>query len=279
MRNLNKKDALRVYVGDTRQRDENGSIIEDKYLDEIYCDEQLYKTLNVLMFEGIENEIIRRKEGTEFNIELLRKPELILDIYCDLLDLAFESSAAEKETKVYRYDRKNSIRQLEKGYTKSFFSTSKGMARSEFSYKIEVVEMEIKICPGVYCIDVEAVLGGEYNRGEAEVLIPPFAPIDIVEEDTHRKGLGVDKRYLINVKPQCFIPEDINNDIQILRKSLCNSERIRNICDDLKRINDGESDETAVKCYIEWKSDFQELIKKICNIKLNNVVKNKKENN
>lgn len=262
------KDALRVYVGDTRKRDENGCLIEEKHSDEIYGDEELYKTLNILMFEGIENEVVRRREGTEFNVELLRRPEQILDIYHNLLELTFSSGAVEKEIKTYRYDREIAIKQLQNGFTRSFFSTSKGMSRSQFSYKIGAVEMEVKICPGVYCVDVENVLGEEYNRSEGEVLIPPFVPIDIVEDATYKKGLGVDKRYLVNLKPQRLMDMDSNINIADLRKGLCDSNRIKGICDDLRRINEGIFDEIKVSRYIEWKREFQTYIKLICNIKL-----------
>lgn len=266
------KDALRVYVGDTRKRDVNGYLIEEKIFDEIYGDEELYKTLNILMFEGIENEVVRRREGTEFNIELLRRPEEILDIYHNLLELTFSSGIVVEEIKTYRYDREIAIKQLQSGFTKSFFSTSKGRPRSQFSYKIGAVEMEVKICPGVYCIDVENALGEEYNRGEGEVLIPPFVPIDIVEDTTYKKGLGVEKRYLINLKPQCLMAKDNSINIQNLIKSLCDSKRIKDICEDLQRINDGECDEKAVSHYIEWKREFQKLIKIVCDIKLRNAI-------
>lgn len=264
-----QKDALRVYVGDNRRRDEHGNLIEEKYLDEIYGDEQLYKTLNALMFEGLENEIVRKREGTEFNIKLLRKPEQILQIYCNLLDLAFESDVVLDETKVYRYEREIAISQLEKGCTKSFFSTSKEWARPQFSYKINAVEMEITISPGVYCIDVEKVLSGEYNREEGEILIPPFIPIDIVEDTTYKKGLGVDKRYLVNLKPPCLMNKYENINIQNLINSLCDSKRIENVCRDLKQINNGECDEKQVLDYIHWKRDFQKLIEILFEKKLN----------
>ena len=141
------------------------------------------------------------------------------------------------------------------------------MSRSQFSYKIGAVEIEVKICPGVYCIDVENVLGEEYNRGEGEVLIPPFVPINIEEDTRYKKGLGVEKRYLVNLTPQCLVQMDSNINIADLRKALCDSNRIKGVCDDLRRINEGIFDEMKVSRYIEWKREFQTYVKLICNIK------------
>lgn len=175
-------DALRFYGGDTRKRSSNG-YMGIKSSDAMYGDENAYRTLNALLFEGIKNEQERIwKEGHVLNSEFIRKIEETVQIYTDIFTLMKERSVDfDDSIIVKRIDRASSIAYYENGFTQSFFSCSKSGYDKDFSQKSGIVLLEIELTPNNPFIDYEKTLKGEeYRYGEErEVLLPPFLNIEM----------------------------------------------------------------------------------------------------
>lgn len=115
-------DALRFYGGDTRERCSNG-YMGRKSRDAMYGDENAYRTLNALLFEGNKNEQERIwKEGHTLNSELIRRVEETVQVYTDIFTLM----KVRKEVFDYRVtgkrvDRVSSVVYYKNGFTQSFF--------------------------------------------------------------------------------------------------------------------------------------------------------------
>lgn len=274
------KDCIRLYTGDVRMRDNNGKISCMESTDQIWGDKKLYQTLNVLMFDGIENEVTRVREGKKINIELLRKPKLIIDIYNGIYrEIVKTYKNNEIVNEAYRIERMISIKQLEKGFTRSFFSTSQGRYNSYFENKDGIVLFRVIFEDGSIYGDLKKILGHEYLlEEEQEILIPPFTPIKCTIKYEPRREAFYDlngeppKAYgEIIVEKKSYINEmiDINKKSQMfeyLTDEIILS-KVRNVANHL---NNQDNDAGEVNVYCEWKFILQKYIENEFNIILSN---------
>lgn len=175
-------DALRLYGGDARERESDGHIGRISE-DTVYGDEEVYRTLNALLFEGIKNEQERIwEEGHKLNPDFLRRIEETIQIYTDIFKLMKENRMNFAGSVIgKRIDRASSLSYYEDGFTHSFFSSSKRGFDSEFAQKYGIVLIETEITSNVPFIDYEKILKlEEYkNMEEREILLPPFLGIDM----------------------------------------------------------------------------------------------------
>lgn len=78
-------DAVRLYEGDIRIRDEEGNLVDRQLFDSFYGDKNAYRTLNALLFPGISNEKSRiQREGKQLNPIFLEKIDKTIDLYCHI---------------------------------------------------------------------------------------------------------------------------------------------------------------------------------------------------
>lgn len=178
-------DAVRLYEGDIRIRDEEGNLVNRQLFDSFYGDKNAYRTLNALLFPGISNEKSRiQREGKQLNPIFLEKIDKTIDIYCHIFRfMCWEYRIRDKEWVIAkRVERLSSLALLKQGQTLSFISASKAGYDKEFAKKDGVILIEIHISPDVPYLDFEKALGMEYkNIGEREVLLAPFVDIEINE--------------------------------------------------------------------------------------------------
>lgn len=176
-------DALRFYGGDTRERCSNG-YLGKKYSDPMYGDEEAYRTLNALLFEGSENEKERIWiENHKLNPQFIRRIDETVNIYMNIFTLMKKSRANDKAMIGKRVDRASSVIYYEAGFTQSFFSCSKGDYDDTFSKKNNIVLIEVEVTSNVPFVDYENVLAkSEYKYlDEREILLPPFLKIKLEE--------------------------------------------------------------------------------------------------
>ena len=178
------RDALRLYEGDTRVRDEEGRLCPRRSTDPFWGDEKAYRTLNTLLYPGTSNEFARIcRENGKLNPIFARQIDKSVEVYCDIFRLMCRGRDRDgEELVVRRVERKSSLELLKQGQTVSFFSASKAGYSQAFAEKDGVVLLEIHVAPHVPCVDFEEALGEEYKRREErEVLLPPFVEFSIEE--------------------------------------------------------------------------------------------------
>lgn len=255
-----EKDYIRLYTGDTRLRNKKGEMTIYESNDEVLGDKALYQTLNVLMYEGIANELARAREGIKFNLRLIRRPEMIVEIMKKMYSAVLDEGKNLNEIITYRLERLVAVRELEKGYTKSFFSTSKGGYNNIFSHKEGLVKIQVKIQPGVFCADLDKMLDNEYIMDEEEVLIPPFTPIHIEKAKQEVKCSGEENTYTAIIKPQDFTG-CVDKERKATLERVVYGDLSKRAEDTLKEINDGVMKQGRERWYVLWKDALQELLK------------------
>ncbi len=179
-------DALRLYEGDIRIRDEAGNLLSRQSSDDFYKNKDAYRTLNALLFAGIYNEYSRiEREGKKLKAVFLEQIEETIRLYCRIFGLMCRNTGGEGRDGVIakRVERESSLALLKEGRTVSFFSASKAGYQEDFAEKDGIILLEVHIPPEVPYLDFEKVLGSEYQSiEEREILLPPFVSVAVREE-------------------------------------------------------------------------------------------------
>lgn len=182
METFREIDALRLYGGDIRKRTDDGYLWVNS-TDALYGDQDAYRTLNALLFQGIENEEERIwVEGHRLNPEFIRRIDETIKIYIDIFTLMKERRGEfDHQVMGKRVERASSISYYEKGFTQSFFSCSKGGYDDDFSQKDGIVLIEVELIQDVPFLDYEKILiRDEYkHQEEREILLPPFLQVEL----------------------------------------------------------------------------------------------------
>lgn len=266
-------DAVRLYEGDIRIRDEEGNLVNRQLFDSFYGDKNAYRTLNALLFPGISNEKSRiQREGKQLNPIFLEKIDKTIDIYCHIFRfMCWEYRIRDKEWVIAkRVERLSSLALLKQGQTLSFISASKASYDKEFAKKDGVILIEIHISPDVPYLDFEKALGMEYkNIGEREVLLAPFVDIEINEMELTLKekrtirdinGNPPVGKYRIDAigiqdyqtRDKVVVPlEDVKNDV---------FEKIYIPLEAVSAMNKEEWDKDFSE-YIKWKEEIQRYLR------------------
>lgn len=179
-------DALRLYEGDIRIRDEAGNLLSRQSSDDFYKNKDAYRTLNALLFAGICNEYSRiEREGKKLKAVFLEQIEETIRLYCRIFGLMCRNTGGEGRDGVIakRVERESSLALLKEGRTVSFFSASNAGYQEDFAEKDGIILLEVHIPPEVPYLDFEKVLGSEYQSiEEREILLPPFVSVAVREE-------------------------------------------------------------------------------------------------
>lgn len=271
----NKKgaiDAVRLYEGDIRIRDQEGNL-HGQSSDPLYGDIDAYRTLNALLFPGISNEFARiQKEGKKLNPVFLERMDETLNLYCRIFQLmCWEHKKKDMECRaVRRIERQDSLILLEQGQTLSFLSASKSEFNKEFAKKDGVILLEIYVSSDVPYLDFKKALGIEYkNIGEQEVLLAPFVDIAIKEtdltslekrtiKDLHGKPpKGKYKIYTLGI--QDFRKENKGMDsLEYMKSDILQKKDIS--LEAINAMNKGEWDKDFSE-YTRWKEQLQRYLK------------------
>ena len=248
-------------------------------------DPEAYRTINAMMFPGIDNEMERIFDnGSKLNADAIYQAEELLERSVALYSVMYKYGQRMPGDKVgYRVDRASAAKlAAEEGKTISNFSTSiTGYKR--FS-KADIALEKIHIKQGTPCADFKEILGsdGYYLSDEAEVLVAPMCPIEVLEEREpisqeelkirNTRGGHASRVYeMRTVVPEKAEPltEEEQRDYDEQRR-IFESEEYRDAAatfisklDYLRR--DGFKKEEAsiiidqedLKRYLEWKSAFQ----------------------
>ena len=217
-----ERDALRLYEGDTRIRDEAGNLLLRQSTDPFYGNKHAYRTLNALLIPGIDNEFSRiEKEGKQLKTIFAEQLEETIRLYCRIFSLMClcrnDGKEKKEEIVVKRIERNDSLALLKDGHTISFFSASKAGYQKEFAQKDGIILLEVHIIPDVPYLDLEKVLGKEYLAiDEREILLPPFVSITVQEgklQQADRKIRDLNKKpplgkyWILADKFPAFVPE------------------------------------------------------------------------
>ncbi len=266
-------DAVRLYEGDVRVRDEEGNLVGRQSLDPFYGDKNAYRTLNALLFPGILNEKSRiQREGKQLNPVFLEKINETIDLYCHIFRLmCWEHMAGNKEWVIAkRVERLSSLALLEQGQALSFISASKVGYDEEFAKKDGVILIEMHISSDVPYLDFKKALGSEYkNIGEQEVLLAPFVDIRtkkvkltlkenrIIRDINGNPPVGKYRIDAIGIqdyqtRDKVVVPlEAMKNDV--FEKAYIPLEAVN-------AMNKGEWDKDFSE-YVKWKEEFQRYLK------------------
>lgn len=270
MYRLRQIDALRLYGGDARERESDGRI-GGRSRDALYGDQDAYRTLNALLFEGRKNEQERIwEERHKLNPDFLKRIEKTIQIYIDIFKLMKEERSHFTNNMIgKRIDRASSVAYYEDGFTHSFFSSSKRGYDPEFSKKNGIVLIETEITSNIPFIDYEKILNWDEfkNWEEREILLPPFLSIVMKKMPlTAAETKGIKD---INGKPPLGKYRLKAIDFPDYRKgiSVSQKELWTQIMDGketaallLEKMNDGDNAQDY-KEYILWKEKLQLYLK------------------
>lgn len=185
-------DMLRFYGGDIRERTDDGKVAFGKSSkDTLWGDNEAYRTLNALLFDGYENEKERIfKEKKKLKPVFIERLDETLAIYTGVFSMmCLQKEKNISAVKVKRVDRQASLNAYQKSFTGSFVACTKGAYDTEFAEKNNVILLEVEIPKESPSVDFQQFLSGnEYsNYIEQEVLLPPFLPLEIEEKPLNLK--------------------------------------------------------------------------------------------
>lgn len=175
-------DAIRFYQGDIRRRCEDGSFSAKEDAVGFWGIARAYKTMNCLMFDGIDNEKERTEEDADsLNSQIILEIEMVVEVFCDIFRAMCKYTKSREgnrgSTVIYRTDRGISVQEMKtQGRTISFTSTSKeNNPKGYFKKKKKLTLLEFVLPLRLPCLDLEEVLGDAYYyANQREILLPPF---------------------------------------------------------------------------------------------------------
>lgn len=270
-------DAICFYQGDVRRKTRDGGYSDRLKEKGFFGIQGAYRTMNCLMFDGIENERERLAEKeNSLNPEIFREIEKVVEVFCDIFRAMCKSAAEHREEAVrilYRTDRGVSVRKMqEKRQTISFTSTSKENRPIEFfKQKKKLTLLEIIVPPGTPYLDFEKELGGDYYfASQREVLLPPFLKTEFfegkltAEEEAYQDADGQPPqgKYLVLIKEFALQGGEETNGkcCPDLRELTAEKENAAAVLAKLSK--EEELTEQEIQKYCEWKKKFQKIILK-----------------
>ncbi|MDE6034897.1 MAG: hypothetical protein K2G36_03200 [Ruminococcus sp.] len=245
-----EKRWVRYYIGDVTGTDP------------FWSEPKAYLVLNSLLFDGIETEISRTKEGKFLNPAILDDVDRLLDFYDNMFSI-FRKCHADSEIITYRVERHADFMPvLDKKHTISFTSTSKGGFPDAYRDRKGITLIKFIISGNVPCIDVAEVLGFYAKPEEKEILLPPFMRLNLTEIPLTTGELSITdsagKSPVNSYKAVCH--------------TLNTRERTGNISDNkgagqrvYNALNNGLiPDRQDVEIYTQWKKILQAIYKNCC---------------
>jgi hypothetical protein len=171
--------ALRFYEGDVDVSD-----------DPFWSDAKAYVTLNSLLFEGLETETARTKEGRKLNPVFVERFEETISL-CRTIDSLLHR-VSHPFLHVYRVERLADYEVFAKsGYLQSFLSTSTAGYLKAYEDKYGLVLMEADLEEGIPCGDLGKLLPHYAKSEEAEVTLAPWLACHMEEIPLNPEDLSI----------------------------------------------------------------------------------------
>ena len=147
---------------------------------------QAYKTMNTILFPGIDHEIERIcDDDTRISPEAIYQADELMDRLVDLYTVMYKyGKRMTAERAGYKVARNTTIRKIiENGRTISNFSTSANGFNQMFS-KADIALIYTIIEQGTPCADFTEILGDDnyYFSNELETLVAPMCQVELIEE-------------------------------------------------------------------------------------------------
>lgn len=264
-------DSIRFYQGDVRKRNKDGSF-SDEPEEGFRGLRSAYKTMNCLMFPGIENEIERINEKKAKLIpQLLIEVDQVVEVYCDIFRAMCKSvkrNGEQEYRRSYRTERGVSAEELKKGSTVSFTSTSKSSNPEEFlKTKSDLTLLEILIPASVPQLDFEELFSdSNLYPQQREILLPPFLNIcverlELEESEKDYRDVNGNPpkgKYLVLVEEGMNL-DRIQEDTAGIRLGKQENEKAAAILE--KLIQGAELTGEELRDYCGWKAAFRNKIK------------------
>lgn len=243
---------LKFYSGDVRDEDP---------CDPLFSDSKAYVTLNALLFDGIETEQARVKEGRRLNPSMIVRYEDTAGAMQGILSCM---KPCEQETVVYRVERLVDFHLFcRAGTMTSFISCSDGGFLNSYTDKADLVFLEIHVKPGVLCIHLEDVLEDYLKKDEHELLIGPYCPIQV-------RQIPVPEEYG-RIQDRNGNPVRIYAQVEVFPASAdtadhpvkLNQKIIESACRVIMQLNREETVHAEdLQSYLSFKKQFQYMLKK-----------------
>lgn len=162
--------ALKYYEGDLTIQDTS----------DYFSNPKAYVTFNSLFFEGLETERARTNEGRMLDIAIGTNPQEVLHMSKNLISAMKKYPHDMLHT--YRVERLVDYQEFKKyKMLPSFISTSTNGFLDAYKDKKDLVLMDIWIDSDALCIPYQEALHQYQKKEEGEVLLAPYAMIDIEE--------------------------------------------------------------------------------------------------
>lgn len=249
--NNQEKLWLKYYIGDVSG------------VDPFWSEPKAYLVLNSLLYDGIETEISRTKEGKFLNPAILDDVDRLLDFYDNMFS-AFGKCHADRNITTYRVERYNDFLPIiNKKHTISFTSTSIGGFLDSYRDRKGIALVKFVIPENTSCIDMNKSLDYYAKSSEKEVLLPPFMRLDIKETELTENEISITDSDGKSPEISCIavcspvnIKERTGN---ISRDGAKAGQRIYNA------LNNGTFPaESDIEIYTQWKKILHTIYKNCC---------------
>lgn len=249
--NNQEKIWLKYYTGDV-----SGT-------DSFWSETKAYLVLNSLLYDGLETEISRTKEGKFLNPAILDDVDRLIDFYDNMFS-AFLKCRSDGNIKTYRVERYSDFQPILKAnHTISFTSTSTGGFLDAYRDRKGIALIKFIIPENVSCINVAEELDFYAKSEEQEVLLPPFMKLEITENELSEQETKITdsdgKSPEISCTAVCSpinIKERTEN---ISRDGAYAGQRIYNALNNGKIL--AKSD---IETYTQWKKKLHMIYKNCC---------------
>lgn len=250
--NNQEKRWLKYYIGDV-----SGS-------DGFWSEPKAYLVLNSLFYDGIGTEKSRTAEGKFLNPAILDDVDRLLDFYDNMFS-AFGKCHTDRDIITYRVERYNDFLPIwDTNHTVSFTSTSADGFLDRYRDRKEITLIKFFIPESISCINVAEVLDFYAKPDEAEILLPPFMYLDLIQTVPTEKEMKITDSEGKSPENACIAVCNRWNNVDI-------KERMENLSPDgakagqrvYNALNNGKIPVAEdISIYTEWKRDFRRIYRR-----------------
>lgn len=248
--NNQEKRWLKYYIGDV-----SGS-------DRFWSEPKAYLVLNSLFYDGIGTEKARTAEGKFLNPTVLDDVDRLLDFYDNMFS-AFLKCHTDRDIITYRVERYNDFLPMwDTDHTVSFTSTSADGFLDRYRDRKEITLIKFFIPESISCINVAEALDFYAKPDEAEILLPPFMYLDLIQTVPTEKEMKITDSDGKSPENACIAVCNCWDEIRERTESLSpdGAEAGQRVYEALNngRIPVAED----IKIYTEWKKDFRRIYRR-----------------
>lgn len=248
--NNQEKRWLKYYIGDVSGNDG------------FWSEPKAYLVLNSLFYDGIGTEKARTAEGKFLNPAVLDDVDRLLDFYDNMFS-AFLKCHADSDIITYRVERYNDFLPIwDTDHTVSFTSTSADGFLDRYRDRKEITLIKFFIPESISCINVAEALDFYVKPDEAEILLPPFMYLDLIQTVPTEKEMKITDSDGKSPENTCIAVCNCWDEIKERTESLSpdGAEAGQRV---YEALNNGIIPVAEdVKIYTEWKRDFRRIYRR-----------------